>query len=113
MAINETAAVFARHGLVLAAIHEASFRYEAVQRVWREGVLEDWIRTIATQLRAQRERGVTRVEDPEEIARALLLMNTMVFVERLGHQPADSPEAVAATLLHIWAGAIYPGVLSR
>ena len=113
-AIHGSAAIFARHGAVLAAIHEASFLYEKVQDVWRDGVLEDWIRAIATQLRAQRERGVTRVEDPEEIARALLLMNTAVFVERLGHQPADSPESVAETLTLIWLGAIYPeAVIAR
>ena len=78
-----------------------------MQDVWRHGVLEDWIRAIAAQLHVQRDRGLTRVEDPEEIARALLLMNTTVFVERLGHQPADTPEAVAETLAHIWVGALY------
>lgn len=110
--IRETAGVFARHGLVLAAIHEASFRYEAVQRVWREGVLEDWIRTVAAQLRRERERGTTRVADPEELARALLLMNTAVFVERLGKRPPDPPEAVADTLAEIWIGVLYPDALA-
>src|SRR5213595_2984765 len=66
--IRATASVFARHGRVLAAIHEASFQSQAVQTVWRDGVLEDWIGTIAAELRAQRERGATRVENPEEIA---------------------------------------------
>jgi TetR/AcrR family transcriptional regulator, ethionamide resistance regulator len=99
--IRASAEVFARHGLVLAAIHEASFRYEAVQRAWRDGVLEDWIGAIAAQLRTQRERGLTRVADPEEIARALLLMNTAVFVERLGKQLPDPPEAVADALAEI------------
>jgi AcrR family transcriptional regulator len=110
--IRASAEVFARHGLVLAAIHEASFRYGAVQRAWREGVLEDWIHAIADQLRAQRERGATRVAEPEEIARALLLMNTAVFVERLGKQPHDSPEAVADTLAQIWIGALYSAPLA-
>jgi AcrR family transcriptional regulator len=105
--IRASAEVFARHGLVLAAIHEASFRYEAVQRAWREGILEDWIHAIAAQLRAQRERGAASVANPEEIARALLLMNTAVFVERLGKQPPDPPEAVAETLAEIWIGALY------
>ena len=105
--ILETAKVFARHGIVLAAIHGASFRYETVQHEWREGILEDWIRAIATQLRAQRERGLTTISEPEEISRALLLMNTSVFVERLGRHPAESPEAVAATLATIWVGALY------
>ena len=110
--IRASAEVFARHGIVLSAIHEASFRYEAVQREWRDGVLEDWIGAVAAQLRAQRERGLTRVADAEEIARALLLMNTAVLVERLGKQPPDQPEAVADTLAEIWIGALFPESLA-
>jgi AcrR family transcriptional regulator len=110
--IRASAQVFARHGLVLSAIHEASFRYEAVQREWRDGVLEDWIGAVAAQVRAQRERGLTRVADAEEIARALLLMNTAVLVERLGKQPPDPPEAVADALAEIWIGALFPDSLT-
>jgi len=110
--IRASAEVFARHGLVLSAIHEASFHYETVQREWREGILEDWIRAIAAQWRAQHDRGLTRVADPEEMARALLLMNNAVFAERLGKQPPDSPERVAETLAEIWVGALYPGSLA-
>ena len=110
--IRASAEVFARHGLVLSAIHEASFRYEAVQREWRDGVLEDWIGAITAQVRAQRDRGLTRVADAEEIARALLLMNTAVLVERLGKQPPDQPEAVADTLAEIWIGALFPESLA-
>lgn len=107
-AIGSSAAIFARHGRVLAAIHEASFQYEAVQTAWREGVLGDWIGAIAAQLHAQRDRGVTDVEEPEETARALLLMNTSVFVERLGtNRPPDDPADVARTLSRIWVGALY------
>jgi hypothetical protein len=62
--------------------------------------------------RGQRERGATLVAEPEEIARALLLMNTAVFVERLGKQPPDSPEAVADTLAQIWIGALYSAPLT-
>jgi AcrR family transcriptional regulator len=110
--IRASAEVFARHGLVLSAIHEASFRYEAVQREWRDGVLEDWIGAITAQVRAQRERGLTRVADAKEIARALLLMNTAVLVERLGKLPPDPPETVANTLAEIWIGALYPASLA-
>ena len=110
--IRASAEVFARHGLVLSAIHEASFRYEAVQREWRDGVLEDWIGAVAAQVRAQRDRGLTRVADAEEIARALLLMNTAVLVERLGKRPPDQPDAVADTLAEIWIGALFPESLA-
>lgn len=107
-AIRDVAAVYARHGRVLAAIHEASFHHEAVHEAWREGVLEEWIRAVADQLRRQHDRGVTPVEDADEVARALLLMNTAVFAERLGIQQVASPDAVAQTLSRIWIGAIYP-----
>src|SRR5436190_22073291 len=75
-AILSSAEIVARNAAVLTAIHEASYHSERVQEVWRHGVLEDWIGAIARQLRAQRRRGVTRVEDTEETARALLLLNT-------------------------------------
>jgi AcrR family transcriptional regulator len=110
--IGATAGVFARHGLVLSAIHEASFHHETVRHEWRDGILEDWIRAVAAQVRAQRERELTRVADAEEIARALLLMNTAVFVERLGKQAPDPPEAVADALAEIWIGALYPDSLA-
>lgn len=111
--IRTTAEVFARHGLVLAAIHEASFHHAAVQQAWRDGALQDWVGAIAAQLRAQRERGVTRVANPEETARALVLMNTAVFVERLGKRAPDRIEAVTGILAEIWMGALYPDALAR
>ena len=110
-AIRGSAEIFARHATVLTAIHEASFHSAKVQEVWRAEVLGDWIGAIAAQLRAQAERGATRLDEPEETARALLLMNTEVFVERLGRTPRDEPAAVARTLARIWLGALYPEAL--
>ena len=55
------------------------------------------------------ERAAERVrghENPDEVARALLLMNTAVFVERLGKVPPDSPESGAPTLAQIWSRAL-------
>jgi AcrR family transcriptional regulator len=108
------AKVYARHGRVLAAIDEAARHHEKVEQSWRDAVLRPWVSAVAAQVRAQRERGLSSVEEPEEVAGALLMMNTAVFVERLGRQPADTPEEVAATLSRIWIGALYPeGLLNR
>lgn len=106
-AIGAVAGVYARHGPVMAAINAASFHYESVESVWRERLLEDWLRAIVPRVRAARERGLSAVEDPEATVRALLLMNTVVFADRLGTVPGDPPEAVAGTLAGIWAAALY------
>jgi len=106
--------VFARHGKVLAAIDEAAHHHGTVEQSWRESVLNPWIDAVAAQIRANQERGRTTVDEPREVARALLLMNMAVFVERLGHEPADPPEAVAKTLARAWIGTLYPeGLLAR
>jgi AcrR family transcriptional regulator len=106
--------VFARHGKVLAAIDEAAHHHRTVEQSWRETVLNPWIAAVAVQIRANQERGHTSVDEPEEVARALLLMNMAVFVERLGREPADPPEAVARTLARVWTGTLYPeGLLAR
>jgi AcrR family transcriptional regulator len=108
------AEVFARHGRVLAAIDEAAHRHQTVEKAWRSSVLTPWITAITIQVEANRQRGMTVVENPEQIAQALLLMNMSVFVERLGREPVDRPEDVAAALSRIWIGALYPeGLLRR
>jgi AcrR family transcriptional regulator len=102
------ALVFARHGRVLAAIDQAAHHHQTVEHAWRGSVLEPWIAAIVAQVKVNQERGLTAVEAPEQVAQALLLMNMAVFVERLGREPVDRPEDVAATLARIWTGALYP-----
>jgi TetR/AcrR family transcriptional regulator, ethionamide resistance regulator len=106
--IHAAATIFARHGRVLAAIHEASFHHDTVQQVWRDGVVVEWINAITEQLRVQRAHGHAGVDDPEAVARSLVLMNTAVFVERLGKVPPDNPDTVAGTLAQIWVATLYP-----
>jgi AcrR family transcriptional regulator len=100
--------VFARHGSVLAAIDQAAHHHQGVEQAWRTSVLEPWTAAVVIQIEANRERGLTTVDSPEQVAQALLLMNMAVFVERLGREPVDRPEDVAATLARIWIGALYP-----
>jgi AcrR family transcriptional regulator len=111
--LRDTATVFARHGPVLAAIHQAAALHEDVERAWRDEILGWFIERIARQLRTQRAAGLTRIENPEEVARALVLMNHAVFVERLGRRPPDSVDSVARTLSQIWAGALFPEIAGQ
>lgn len=106
--------VYAHHAPVLAAIDQAAHHHESVARAWRSGVLDPWIRAITQLVLANRERVHTTVEEPEQVAQALLLMTMAVFFERLGLEPTEPPEDVAATLARIWIGVLYPeGLIAR
>jgi TetR/AcrR family transcriptional regulator, ethionamide resistance regulator len=107
-AVRQAAAVYARHGHVVRAIHEASYHDDAVEQAYRYGVLENFIQIVTRRLREEKRAGRTSVANPAEVARALLLMNATVLVERLGRSPAARPGDVARPLIYIWQQAIYP-----
>ena len=71
----EVARVWSRHGRVLAAVHEASYHDREVERSYRGGLIENFIEAVTARMQAENESGRADVEEPEEVARALLLMN--------------------------------------
>ncbi len=99
--------VYARHGHVARAIHEASYHDREVQGYYRDGVIENFVRVAAKRLRQEQRAGRTSISQPEELARALVLMNVNVFLERLAGDRAEEPAAVARTLQEIWIRVIY------
>lgn len=111
--LRRVAEAWAAHAHLLRAANEAAHYDPDVERLYLAMAVEDFAKPIAALLRRERRAGRTAVSNPEEVARALMLMNVNVFAERLGRRPPDSPAAVARTLTQIWAGTIYPGVLAR
>lgn len=105
--IDGVVEVYARHGHVLRAIHEASYHDHEVERYWRGGLIEDFIDAVAERLRTERRAGRTAISNPRDVAHALLLMNANVLAERLGRSPADRPRAVAKTLRFMWEQVVY------
>jgi len=107
--LDQVVQIYALHGHLLRAIHEASFHDDEVERAYRQ-VIDDFVDVVAGLLRRENRSGRTSVPRPREVAHALLTMNTNVLVERLGRAPNDSPRAVAGTLQFIWERAIYGSV---
>jgi AcrR family transcriptional regulator len=97
---------YAGHRHMLRAIHEASYHDREIERYYR-GVIDDLIRMVARQLRAQKRAGLTDIENPTEVARALVLMNAEVMFERLGREPPARPADVAKVLQRVWTRTIY------
>jgi AcrR family transcriptional regulator len=104
--LEQVAQIYARHGHLLRAIHEASFHDDEVERAYRQ-VVDDFVDVVAALLRRENRSGRTSIPRPREVARALLTMNTNLLMERLGRARNDNPRAVAETLQFIWERTIY------
>lgn len=100
-----TVRVWRKHAHVLRAISEAAASDEAAQRFFRDGLVESYIVDVASRLRRERDAGTSEIEDPEEVARALLLMNVNYLSEALNGDVSD--EVAARVLQRIWLAALY------
>lgn len=105
--LDQVVDIYARHGRLLRAAHEASFHDHEVERFYRAFLIDSFIDAVAKRLRRERRAGRSAVTRPDDVAHALLAMNATVLVERLGRTPADSPRAVARTLRFMWEQVIY------
>jgi len=106
-ALDGVVAVYADHGHVLRAAHEASFHDAAVEQYYRHTLLQNFMDGVARRLRAEKRAGNVNVPNPDALAHALLLLNASMLAERLGQPTPDQPRAVAATIKFIWARTIY------
>jgi len=100
-----TVQVWRKHAHVLRAVNEAAAFDEAAQRFFRQGLVEQYIVDISTRLRRDRDAGTTSIEDPDEVARALLLMNVNYLSEALNGGISD--EVAARVLQRIWIATLY------
>lgn len=108
--LDQVVEIYAQHGRLLRAVHEASFHDQQVESFYRAFLIDSFIDAVAKRLRRERRAGRSAVTRPHEVAHALLAMNASVLVERLGRSPADSPRAVARTLRFMWEQVIYGAV---
>ena len=106
-ALDGIADIYAQHGHVLRAAHEASFHDAAVELHYRHTLLQNFMDAVTRRLRAEHRAGRATVPDPAHVAHALLLTNASVLAERLGRSPTDRTAAVARTLRFVWARTVY------
>jgi AcrR family transcriptional regulator len=108
--LRDVVRIWSRHADVLAAMDEASYHDEAAQRYYRGGVVQQYIDQIAKLIRQEKRQGLTNVANPNEIARALVLLNVNYMTERVSMDHAR-PDAVASVLTGIWTATLYPGAV--
>lgn len=105
-AVRELVAVYVENGRLLRAIAE-----EATCNAEIAGVYADLgarlSAGVAARIAADVEAGRSTVDDPVEVATALVWMNERYLMMRLGHRPLADPERCAVALEQIWLRTVY------
>ena len=110
--IRGIAAMYAEHGVVLEALHDAASRHPEARRVW-EQFTEPVIALIGERLQAEVESGrIAPLHDPVGTARCLVGMNLYAFFDQLaGRNPAAADiDSLVDTLTDVWDRALYRAV---
>ena len=95
------------HRAALSAVAQAAGGHPVVYRQWQTRVVDYFIDLTAEFIRRQVALGLSAVDDPARLARALILMNNAVANDNLARGFRDDPAAVARVLADVWNAAIY------
>ena len=103
---------FVRYGPVLRAIADAASQDPRVEEVYRFGLIERLVAAVATRISRDVEAGISPGDlNPEETARALVLMTERYLLDAFGRpEGRPSPERVAAVvgaLEKVWVRTLY------
>jgi AcrR family transcriptional regulator len=107
-AVRGLVQTFVEHGRLLRAIAE-----EATQDAEIEGMYAELgarlSAGVAARIAADAEAGRSAVEDPVEVASALVWMNERFLLMRFGRRPLADPERCSAALEEVWIRTVYAG----
>jgi AcrR family transcriptional regulator len=114
-ALRRGSETFVRYGPVLRAIADAASQDPRVEEVYRFGLLERLVGAVAARITRDVEVGISPGDlDPEETARALVLMTERYLLDAFG-SPEGRPSrervaAVVGALEKVWVRTLYgPG----
>ena len=108
----QTLQAFVEYGPVLRAIADAAGYDARVEQVYRYGLIERLVGAVARRISRDVEAGLSPSElDPEETARALVLMTERYLLDAFGRPESrpsgDERAAVFAALEGIWVRTLY------
>jgi TetR/AcrR family transcriptional regulator, ethionamide resistance regulator len=111
-ALRAGSETFVEYGPVLRAIADAAGYDSRVEQVYRYGLIERLVGAVAGRISRDVEAGLSPSDlEPEETARALVLMTERYLLDVFGHperRPSEEESmAVFATLEGIWVRTLY------
>ena len=103
---------FVRYGPVLRAIADAASQDPRVEEVYRFGLIERLVGAVASRISRDVKAGISPGElDPEETARALVLMTERYLLDAFGRPSArpsrEKTTAVVGALEAVWVRVLY------
>lgn len=99
--------VWSRHGGLMRAINQAGARNRGVYEQWRLRVVQGYIAKTAAFIRREVARGLSDAPDPDQLAHALIWMNTGVSSDHGQPGGPPSPRRAAEALARVWNSSIY------
>jgi TetR/AcrR family transcriptional regulator, ethionamide resistance regulator len=111
-ALRAGSETFVEYGSVLRAISDAAGYDARVEEVYRGGLIQRLVAAVAARISRDIEAGVTSDElDPEQTARALVLMTERYLLDAFG-RPERRPsrretEAILDTVEEVWVRTLY------
>jgi AcrR family transcriptional regulator len=111
-ALRRGAETFVRYGPVLRAISDAASQDARVEGVYRYGLIERLVDSVADRIERDVETGLSPDDlEPEETARALVLMTERYLLDAFGKpEECTSREktgAVVEALVSVWVRTLY------
>lgn len=111
-ALRRGSEAFARYGRVLGAIADAASYDARVEEVYRWGLIERLVRAVTERIERDVEAGLSPEDlDPEETARALVLMTERYLLDAFGRSPGGVDDervaAVGDALEKVWVRTLY------
>ena len=105
--LSEMYVVFAAHRTSVRAVMQAASGSRQVFEQWQSRAVDYFIERTARFIERQIALGRSRVEDPERVARALILMNNAVGTDNMLRDEPDDPAAIGRVIGGIWNDVIY------
>jgi len=100
--------VYHEHRTVVRAAVQAAAVSRDVFDQWQSRAVDFYIDKTAAFIRRQNAIGRCRIDEPERIAKALILMNNTVGTDNMLRARPDSPADIARTVGTIWNAVLFP-----
>jgi len=111
-ALRRGSETFLLYGPVLRAIADAASHDTRVEQAYRFGLIENFIQAVTARIACDVEAGVSSANiDPEETARALVLLTERYLLDVFGRPKARPSETqiatIVSTLERVWNQTLY------